>query len=164
MSELITRPIREADLEVVVQFVHDLAEYEKSAYECHMTVEQLRSALFCESPALWGYVAEIDGRVVGFVLWFVNFSTWTGTHGMYAEDMYVVPEYRGHGIGRALFRILGEGCRRKGYTRLQWSTLNWNTDTISFVTSLGAVPMGEWTVYQISGRKLAELGGVTGSC
>jgi GNAT superfamily N-acetyltransferase len=151
------RPIAERDVDTVVQFVHDLAAYENAASECQLTTEQLRTALFGAVPALFGHVAEADGRVIGFVLWFLNFSTWTGTHGIYAEDMYVLPEYRGSGAGTLLFRAMGEECRRRGYTRLQWWTLKWNEPTIAFVTGLGAKPMDEWTVYRIDGQALVEL-------
>lgn len=157
MPEPVVRAIAERDVEIVVRFVHDLAAYENAASECMLTAEQLRAALFGASPALFGHVAEIDGAVVGFVLWFLNFSTWTGTHGIYAEDMYVLPEYRGYGVGTALFRAMGEECRRRGYTRLQWWTLDWNTSTISFVSGLGAQPMSEWTVYRIDGQALVDL-------
>jgi len=159
MGEVTTREIRDSDVEIVVRMVHDLAAYEKSSGECHMTVEQLREALFRVAPALFGHVAEVDGRVVGFVLWFLNFSTWTGTHGVYGEDMYVEPEYRGRGVGRALFERMARVCVERGYGRLEFWTLDWNSDTIAFTTSLGAKPMSEWTVYRISGAELAELGG-----
>jgi GNAT superfamily N-acetyltransferase len=159
MAKILARRIRESDVATVVRMVHDLAAYEKSSGECRMTVEQLRDVLFCTTPALFGHVAEIDGRVVGFVLWFLNFSTWTGTHGVYGEDMYVEPEHRGHGVGRLLFEAMARVCVERGYQRLEFWTLDWNTDTIAFTGSLGAKPMSEWTVYRISGAELAELGG-----
>jgi GNAT superfamily N-acetyltransferase len=158
MHNVLVREIRESDVAVVVRMVHDLAAYEKSSNECQLTVEQLRGALFCPAPALFGHVAEVDGRIVGFVLWFLNFSTWTGTHGIYGEDMYVEPEYRGHGVGRALFEAMARVCVERGYQRLEFWTLDWNTNTIAFTTSLGAKPMSEWTVYRISGAELAKLG------
>jgi GNAT superfamily N-acetyltransferase len=159
MAMVLTREIRESDVATVVRMVHDLAAYEKSLDECRMTVERLRGALFCAAPALFGHVAEVDERVVGFVLWFLNFSTWTGTHGVYGEDMYVEPEYRGQGVGRALFEAMARVCVERGYQRLEFWTLDWNTGTIAFTASLGARPMSEWTVYRISGTELAELGG-----
>ncbi|MDV9171383.1 GNAT family N-acetyltransferase [Streptomyces sp. W16] len=139
--------------------VHDLAAYEKSGNECRLTVDQLRQALFGERPSLYGHVAEAEGRMVGFVLWFLNFSTWTGTHGVYGEDMYVEPEFRRHGVGRALFEAMARECVQRGYQRLEFWTLDWNTGTIAFTASLGAKPMDEWTVYRISGPELTELGG-----
>ncbi|MEV0481398.1 GNAT family N-acetyltransferase [Streptomyces sp. NPDC050508] len=146
-------------METIVRMVHDLAAYEKSGDECRLAVDQLRQALFGERPALFGHVAEAEGRVVGFVLWFLNFSTWTGTHGVYGEDMYVDPEFRRHGVGRALFEAMARECVQHGYQRLEFWTLDWNTGTIAFTASLGAKPMGEWTVYRISGPELTALGG-----
>jgi GNAT superfamily N-acetyltransferase len=156
---VVTRPVRESDVEEIVRMVHDLAAYERSAHECQLTVRQLSEALFGEQPALFGHVAEIAGKIVGFVVWFLNFSTWTGTHGVYGEDMYVLPEYRRHGVGRALFREMAAECVRRGYGRLDFATLNWNTPTIDFTASLGAKPMKEWTTYRISGEELTRLGG-----
>ncbi|HYQ66135.1 GNAT family N-acetyltransferase [Actinophytocola sp.] len=158
MEPVLTREIRESDVAAVVQMVHDLAAYENSSDECRMTEDQLRAALFGTAPALFGHVAETDGRVVGFVLWFLNFSTWTGTHGVYGEDMYVEPGYRGRGVGQALFEAMGRVCVERGYQRLEFWTLDWNTDTIAFTASLGARPMSEWTVYRIDGPELARLG------
>jgi GNAT superfamily N-acetyltransferase len=159
MAGVTTRRVRESDVETIVRMVHDLASYEKSADQCQLTTGQLRKALFGPYPALFCHVAEVDGVTVGFVLWYLNFSTWTGTHGVYGEDTYVLPEYRRHGVGRALVQEMAAECVRNGYQRLEFWTLDWNTGTIAFTASLGAKPMDEWTVYRISGRDLAELGG-----
>jgi GNAT superfamily N-acetyltransferase len=156
---VVTRPVRESDVECIVRMVHDLAAYERSAHECRMTERQLSDALFSERPALFGHVAEVTGSVVGFVLWFLNFSTWRGTHGVYGEDMYVLPEYRRHGVGRALFHEMAAECVRRGYERLEFAILDWNKPTIAVTASLGAKPLGEWTTYRISGEELARLGG-----
>jgi GNAT superfamily N-acetyltransferase len=155
---VVTRRVTESDVETIVRMVHDLAAYEQSAHECKLTVRQLHDALFSERPALFGHVAEIDGAVVGFVVWFLNFSTWTGTHGVYGEDMFVLPEYRRHGVGRALFREMAAECVRRGYGRLEFATLDWNKPTIAFTASLGAEPLEEWTTYRISGAALRRLG------
>ncbi len=152
------RRITEADLPAVVELVHELARYERAPDECHLTVEQLRSALFTESPALYGHVAEADGTVAGFALWFLNFSTWRGTHGIYLEDLFVRPEHRGGGLGRALLRELARECVARGYSRFEWWVLDWNTPAINFYTSLGAVPMDEWTVFRLTGDALTRLG------
>lgn len=159
MTEVATRPVRASDVERIVQMVHDLAAYEESAAECRLTARQLSDALFSARPALFGHVAEVAGDVVGFVLWFLNFSTWTGTHGVYGEDIYVLPEYRRHGVGLALLREMAAECVRQGYERLEFATLDWNKPTIAFTTSLGAKPLDEWTTYRISGAELARLGG-----
>ncbi|SHG45360.1 GNAT family N-acetyltransferase [Streptoalloteichus hindustanus] len=158
MADPRVRPVRESDVERVVELVYDLAEYERARHECHLTPDQLRAALFGERPALFGHVAEVDGEVVGFALWFLNFSTWRGTHGIYLEDLYVRPDQRGSGLGRALLTELAEECVRRGYSRLEWWVLDWNTPAINFYKSLGAVPMDEWTVYRVTDDALAALG------
>lgn len=148
-----------SDVDAMVKLVHELADYERAPDECHLTAEQLRTALFRESPALFAHVAELDGDVVGVALWFLNFSTWDGEHGIYLEDLYVRPIARGEGLGRAMLAALAEECVRQGYTRLQWWVLDWNEPAIGFYESLGAGPMDEWTVYRISGTALRQLAG-----
>jgi GNAT superfamily N-acetyltransferase len=152
------RPVREPDLAAVVGLIHELAEYERAPLECQLTRRQLRAALFSPSPALFGHVAEVDGAVVGCALWLLNFSTWKGSHGIYLEDLYVQEPYRGRGIGRGLLAALAaEGCRR-GYSRLEWSVLDWNMTAIAFYESLGARPLAEWTMFRLSGDALTALG------
>lgn len=153
------RRVRESDVSAVVALVHELAEYERAAHECHLTDEQLRAALFAEQPALFGHVAEVDGEVVGFALWFLNFSTWRGVHGIYLEDLYVRPGLRGSGLGKALLTELARECVARGYQRLEWWVLDWNEPSIGFYKKLGAVPMDEWTVFRLTDDALAELGG-----
>jgi GNAT superfamily N-acetyltransferase len=158
MNHLI-RPIEPRDVAAVVRLVYDLAEYERLAHECHLTAEQLSAALFGDRPALFGHVAaDADGDVAGFALWFLNFSTWDGVHGVYLEDLYVRPEHRGAGLGRALLGTLAQVCVERGYSRLQWSVLDWNEDALGFYKSLGAVPMDEWTVLRLAGEPLEQLG------
>jgi GNAT superfamily N-acetyltransferase len=156
------RRVRESDVDAVVGLVYELAEYERAPDECHVTAEQLHRALFRPSPALFGHVAEVDGEVVGCALWFLNFSTWDGEHGIYLEDLYVRQSQRGSGLGRALLTALAEECVARGYTRLQWWVLDWNTSAIGFYKSLGAVPMDEWTVMRVSGEALQRLGSGSG--
>ncbi|MEY7972745.1 N-acetyltransferase family protein [Saccharomonospora xinjiangensis] len=150
------RRVRESDVDAVVELVHDLAEYEKAPHECHLTPQQLHAALFGENPALYGHVAEVDGAIAGFTLWFLNFSTWRGVHGIYLEDLYVRPEMRGSGIGKALLATLARECVDRGYARLEWWVLNWNP-AVEFYKSLGAEAMDEWTVYRLTDDKLAAL-------
>ncbi|MGY1730937.1 GNAT family N-acetyltransferase [Geodermatophilus sp. SYSU D01045] len=149
------RPIRPDDVPAVVGLVRELAEYEKAAHEVRLTEEQLHTALFGDSPALFGHVAERDGAVVGTALWFLNFSTWRGTHGIYLEDLYVQPQHRGGGLGRELLRTLAATCVERGYDRLEWSVLDWNEPSIAFYRAAGAVPMDEWTVFRLTDRALA---------
>lgn len=157
MSTAIRR-ITPADLERAVELVHELATYEKAPDECHLTVEQLSAALFGPAPALFGHVATHDGEVVGVALWFLNFSTWRGTHGIYLEDFFVSPAHRGLGLGRDLLAALARECVERGFDRLEWSVLDWNEPAIGFYRSLGAVAMDEWTVNRLTGDALAQLG------
>ena len=152
------RRVEPRDVDAVVQLVHELALYERAPEQCHLTAEQLHTALFNESPALFGHVAEVDGQVVGIALWFLNFSTWDGVHGIYLEDLYVTPEQRGSGLGRQLLETLAQECVAKGYSRFQWWVLNWNEPSIGFYKKLGAVPMDEWTVMRVADEALQKLG------
>ncbi|SFR10506.1 Acetyltransferase (GNAT) family protein [Lentzea waywayandensis] len=152
------RRVEPRDVDAVVGLVHELALYEKAPEQCHLTAEQLHTALFCESPALFGHVAEVDGQVVGIALWFLNFSTWDGVHGIYLEDLYVTPDQRGNGLGKQLLEALARECVARGYTRLQWWVLNWNEPSIGFYKSLGAIPMDEWTTMRVADEALQKLG------
>ncbi|TFV52373.1 GNAT family N-acetyltransferase [Blastococcus sp. TF02A-35] len=151
------RPVRREDVPAVVGLVRELAEYEKALHEVRLTEEQLTACLFGDSPALFGHVAEHEGRVVGIALWFLNFSTWRGTHGIYLEDLYVSPEHRGSGLGRELLRTLAAVCVERGYSRLEWSVLDWNTPSIDFYRAAGAVPMDEWTVFRLTDDALSTF-------
>lgn len=152
------RRIEPRDVDAVVRLVHELALYEKAPEQCHLTANQLTTVLFRDNPALFGHVAEVDGQVVGIALWFLNFSTWDGVHGIYLEDLYVTPEHRGTGLGRQLLETLARECVANGYSRFQWSVLNWNAPSIAFYKKLGAVPMDEWTVMRVEGEALRRLG------
>jgi len=156
------REIRPDDVPAVVALVRELAEYEKAADEARMTEEQLRVALFGEAPKLFGHVAEVDGRVVGMAVWFLNFSTWRGTHGVYLEDLYVQPGHRGTGLGRELLRTLAGVCVEQGYSRLEWSVLDWNAPSIEFYKAAGAVPLDEWTVYRLTDDALRSFAAAAG--
>src|SRR5918992_5161225 len=120
MAESVVRRVREPDVPVVVSMVRELAEYERAAHECRLTEAQLRTALFGPTPALFGHVAEVDGEVVGFAVWFLNYSTWRGVHGIYLEDLYLRPAQRGNGLGRRVLQALAAECVRHGYARLEW--------------------------------------------
>ncbi|MBD0712380.1 MULTISPECIES: GNAT family N-acetyltransferase [unclassified Streptomyces] len=154
-----------ADVPVIHRMIEDLAEYEKALHEVRATPEHLREALFGARPAAYAHIAENDeGETVGFALWFLNFSTWRGVHGIYLEDLYVRPEARGGGHGKALLTELARICVERGYERLEWSVLNWNKPSIDFYEALGARPQDEWTVYRLTDGALATLGaGGTGT-
>src|SRR3954468_24660187 len=143
------RPARPTDVPAIVAMVHELAAFERAPDECHLTVDQLDPASFAARPALSGHVAWVDGgsssEAVGMALWFLNFSTWRGVHGISLEDLYVRPTVRGAGHGKALLTELARICVERGYERLEWSVLNWNTPAIGFYESLGARPQDEWT-------------------
>ncbi|MEV0559145.1 MULTISPECIES: GNAT family N-acetyltransferase [unclassified Streptomyces] len=148
-----------ADVPVIHSMVRELAEYEKALEEVRATEEQLREALFGERPAAFAHIAEsADGEPVGFALWFLNFSTWRGVHGIYLEDLYVRPQARGGGHGKALLGELARICVERGYERLEWAVLNWNQPSIDFYEALGARAQDEWTVYRLTDGALAELG------
>jgi GNAT superfamily N-acetyltransferase len=157
------RPIRPDDVPAVVGLVRELADYEKALHEARLTEEQLTTALFGDSPAVFGHVAVTDedgvnpGAVVGIALWFLNFSTWRGTHGIYLEDLYVQPQHRGAGLGKELLRTLAAVCVERGYSRLEWSVLDWNTPSIEFYKAAGAVPLDEWTVFRLTDDALTDF-------
>ncbi|MFD0415685.1 GNAT family N-acetyltransferase [Streptomyces sp. NPDC127108] len=160
---LAARMIRTAtpdDIPLIHTLVRELAEYEKEPHEARATEEQLHEALFGERPAAYAHIAVDDatGQPVGFSLWFLNFSTWRGVHGIYLEDLYVRPEARGGGHGKALLRELARICVERGYERLEWSVLNWNAPSIAFYEAVGARPQDEWTVYRLTDGALTALG------
>jgi GNAT superfamily N-acetyltransferase len=143
--------------------ITELAEYERARHEVTATEDDLRRALLGDRPALFAHVAEHDrepmGPVgpVGFAIWFLNYSTWLGRHGIYLEDLYVKPQHRGHGHGQALLAELARICVARGYPRLEWWVLDWNEPARGFYASLGATAMGEWTVQRLTGPALARL-------
>jgi GNAT superfamily N-acetyltransferase len=157
------RRIAERDVDEVLGLIHDLATYERSPGSVEIDRDLLAAALFCPSPRVFGHVADRDGRLLGMAIWFVSFSTWTGHHGIYLEDLYVRPEVRGQGIGTALLAELASLAHREHYTRIEWSVLDWNEPALAFYRSLGARPMDEWTGYRLSGDALSSLAvGATG--
>jgi GNAT superfamily N-acetyltransferase len=152
------RPIRPDDVPAAVALVRELAEYERALHEVRLTEQQLTDRLFGDAPALFGHVAVADdGVVVGIALWFLNFSTWRGTHGIYLEDLYVSPQHRGSGQGKELLRTLAALCVERGYSRLEWAVLDWNTPSIDFYKAAGAVPLDEWTVFRLTDEALSTF-------
>ena len=146
-----------ADLPEVVRLVRALAEYEKLLHEAVGTEDDFRALLFGEKPLLHAVLAEVEGRVVGQALWFNNVSTFTGQPGIYLEDIFVEPDSRGLGIGKAFFRYLAQKAVREGWTRLDWQVLDWNEPSIAFYRGLGAQGMKEWMNQRLSGEALKRL-------
>ncbi len=155
------RPARPDDVPAILALVRELAEYEREPDAVVATEDQLRGVLFGERPAAFAHVVEHPGaegaEVAAFAVWFVNFSTWLGRHGLYLEDLYVRPVHRGRGYGQALLRELARICVERGYGRLEWSVLHWNSPAREFYGSLGARPMDEWVPYRVDGDALARL-------
>ena len=168
------RPATPEDVPEILAMIRDLAEYERSLHEVETTEQQLMALLFGGTtaapgvaattpngvPAAYAHVVEHPGdgtRLGGFALWFLNVSTWTGTHGVYLEDLYVRPELRGRGYGKALLRTLAQVCRQHGYRRLEWWVLDWNEPALGFYRAIGALPMDEWTVHRVTGDALESL-------
>ena len=151
------RPAEPADVAAIIELVRELARYERAEDEAKATPEQLHDALFCDRPHVWCHVAEVDGEIVGIAVWFLNFSTWLGRHGIYLEDLYVSPAHRGTGVGLELLRTLARTAVERGYGRVEWWVLDWNEPSIAFYKRIGARPMDEWTVFRLTGDPLQEL-------
>lgn len=156
---LLIRPATPADAALVFGFVMKLAAYERLAHEVDATEAMIADALFRSEPKAFCDLAFWNGEPAGFALWFYNFSTFRGRHGIYLEDLFVEPAMRGHGIGKALLVRLARRCAEEGLARFEWSVLDWNDPSIRFYRSLGAVAKDEWTMYQLSGEALGKLGG-----
>ena len=154
---LTIRRARPDEAGLVLSLVRELAEYEKLLHEVEATEAMLAAALFGENPRLFCEIAEWQGEPAGFAVWFVNFSTFSGRSGIYLEDLFVRPAQRGNGIGKALLAHLAKQCVANGWSRLQWSVLDWNTPSIEFYKSLGAELMDEWTVCRVTGLALTAL-------
>lgn len=145
------------DVEDMAGLVYELAEYEKSPEECHLTADRLRVALFGADPVAHALVTEQDGVVAGVAIWFRTFSTWEGVAGMHLEDLYVRPAYRGGGHGASLLAALARICDERGWARLEWNVLDWNAPALRFYERLGARPNDGWTTWRLTGQALTGL-------
>ena len=148
---------RKEDTPRIHTLIKDLALYEKAPLEAKATLEQIDESLFSGDPHAFCHVVEVGGIVVGISIWFLNYSTWLGKPGIYLEDLYIDPAFRGKGFGLALLKELAKICIERDYERLQWWVLDWNEPSIEFYKSLGAEAMDEWTVYRVSGDALKKL-------
>ena len=159
MSALRIAPANESDIPIILSFIRKLAEYEKMSHLVVATEENIREHVFGANPVVEVLLAYWDEEPVGFALYLRNFSTFLGQAGIYLEDLFVDPEHRGEGIGKALLARLAKIAVERGYGRLEWAVLDWNTPSIEFYRRLGAVPLDEWTAYRLTGAALDRLAG-----
>lgn len=157
MTHFVIRPATQHDISTILAMVAELAEFERAAHEAVATAADFELALFCENPAVFAVLAEVDGQSAGFALYFKNFSTWLGKHGIYLEDLYVRPEFRGRGIGQGLLSHLAQICVDNGYPRCEWWVLDWNESARKVYDHLGARALTEWIPYRVTGDSLTEL-------
>jgi GNAT superfamily N-acetyltransferase len=155
--EHVIREATPADVPTILELIRELAVYEREPDAVEATEPLVHEALFGPSPAASCHIAELDGEVVGFALWYVTFSTWKGLAGLWLEDLFVRPAARGHGIGKALLQTLAGVCVERGYARFEWWVLDWNVDAQGFYRSLGARPEDDWTVWRVDGDALTTL-------
>ena len=156
-SALTIRPAIADDAGIIAQFIRDLAEYEKLAHEAKASAANIARDLFGPNPKVFCEIAEWDGKPVGFALWFYTYSTFQGQHGIWLEDLYVDPNLRGQGIGKALLIHLAQRCVREGLGRFEWWVLDWNEPSIEFYKSQGGIMQNEWTKVRVDGEALAAL-------
>jgi GNAT superfamily N-acetyltransferase len=154
------RSARRDEAAIILQLIKDLAEYEKAPNAVKATEKKIIETIFADNPKVFCDFVEVDGDIAGMAIWFLNYSTWQGKHGIYLEDLYVKPDYRGRGYGKSLLQHLASICIERGYGRFQWWVLDWNSPAIEFYRSLGAEAMSEWTVYRVSDEPLRRLGGL----
>jgi GNAT superfamily N-acetyltransferase len=157
MPELEIRAATEDDVPLILSLIRELAEYERLSHEVVATEETLRASLFGERPVAEVLIGHLGDEPAGFALFFHNFSTFLGRPGIYLEDLYVRPEFRGAGIGRALLVHLARLARARDCGRLEWSVLDWNEPAIGFYKKIGASPVSGWTVYRVTGEALDDL-------
>jgi GNAT superfamily N-acetyltransferase len=154
---LTIRKAEAPDASLIFAFTRELAEYERLAHEVDATEADIARALFGPQPRVFADIAEWNGEPAGFALWFYNFSTFRGRHGLYLEDLFVRPDFRSKGIGKALLRHLARRCLAEDLARLEWWVLDWNEPALRVYQSIGAMPMNEWTVQRLTGENLAKL-------
>jgi GNAT superfamily N-acetyltransferase len=153
----VLRPAQPGDESGILACIQKLADYEREPDAVANTTQALGESLFGEVPRVFAHVVERDRAIVGIAIWFLSYSTWTGRHGIWLEDLFVDEEQRGRGYGKALIGSLARVCVAQGYSRLEWTVLDWNEPSIAFYRSIGAEPMHEWTTQRLTGGPLASL-------
>lgn len=153
----VLREARRGDEPGILSCIQALATYEREPGAVENTAAALTGNLFGEQPRVFAHVVEREGRIIGIAVWFLTYSTWTGRHGIWLEDLYVLEEFRGLGYGKALVSRLAAVCLERGYPRLEWTVLDWNAPSIAFYRSIGAEPMDGWTTQRITGAALTAL-------
>ena len=157
MTNIAIRSAVPADAALILSFIRDLADYEKLSHEVTATEADVRAKLFGDNPRAFCHIADIGEEAAGFAVWFFNFSTFLGRHGLYLEDLFVRPQFRGKGVGKALLAHLARHAVAEGCGRLEWWVLDWNAPAIDFYKSLGAVAMSDWSVFRVTGDALERL-------
>lgn len=157
MTSITIRAGGEADIGQIYHFIRELADYEKALEEVSTDEAMLREALFGANPRAYSLICELDGKPAGFAIYFYNFSTWLGKYGIFLEDLYVSPQYRGHGAGKALLQYLARQAVAEGCGRFEWNVLDWNEPSIRFYEACGAIPMSEWLGYRLHGAALERF-------
>lgn len=155
--QLIIRPATEKDLALILNFIQQLAEFEKLAHEVVATEESLRNSLFADIPKAEVIIAECNDKPVGFALYFHNYSTFLGKAGIYLEDLFIIPEYRSKGFGKIVFQYLANTAKQRNCGRLEWSVLDWNKKAINFYDSLEANPQSQWITYRMDESKIKKI-------
>lgn len=151
------RPATADDAELILRFITELAIYEKAEHEVKTDAAGIRDSLFAEGSTAHGLICEHEGQPIGYAVYFFNYSTWLGKHGLYLEDLYISPEARGLGAGKAMLRQLAQLAVARGCGRFEWSVLDWNKPAIDFYESFGACPQSEWVGYRLTGQALLDF-------
>ncbi|WLQ14485.1 GNAT family N-acetyltransferase [Hahella aquimaris] len=157
MTDITIRTATADDAALILQFITELAIYEKAEHEVKTNVEEIQHSLFAPDSTTHALICSVDGEPVGYAVYFFNYSTWLGKHGIYLEDLYISPECRGCGAGKALLRHIAKIAVAKGCGRFEWSVLDWNEPAINFYKSIGAKPMDEWVIYRLTGDALTDF-------
>ncbi|WP_286261979.1 GNAT family N-acetyltransferase [Thalassotalea atypica] len=157
MSEIVIRPAVAEDANVLLKFIMDLAIYEKAEHEVLATEDSIKASMFSENSHVYGLICEIDGQAVGSAIYFYNYSTWLAKPGLYLEDLYVDPSFRGKGAGVKLLKALAKIALDKGCGRFEWSCLDWNTPSRDFYHAIGARAQEEWVSYRMTGQTLIDF-------